>query len=54
MDSARFEASLKQKLKDTQIENPGEIGTAFNTGLTTMMLIAVTEFMKMSQENVHE
>ena len=54
MDSARFEACLKEKLKQTKIEDPGEIGSAFNTGLTTMMLIAVTEFMKMSQENAHE
>ena len=52
MDYEAFEARLKEKLSETELE-PSVIGSAFNTGLRTMLNIAVTEYIRMNREGAN-
>lgn len=49
MDYEAFEARLNEKLSEVKLE-PTVIGSAFNTGLMTMLNIAVTEYIRMNRE----
>lgn len=49
MDYEAFEARLNEKLAETELES-SVIGSAFNTGLRTMLNIAVTEYIRMNRE----
>lgn len=50
MDYEAFEARLNEKLSEVKLESSSVIGSAFNTGLMTMLNIAVTEYIRMYRE----